>query len=362
MGAVAHAELQGPASLSYLPQITLRGNSYQRGLQYGRELAAHTERFYDWFVRQAPAELLTATYRAVLDDMEQMSARHFPQLLEFVRGWSDGARVTHEKCRIMAFHNEIRNVLRTGCSNLLVTAAEGGAWLGRNCDLYEAERSWQVQVTCLADDCYAHAGVTYLGLPLGAGVNSAGLALGGASLPCLPPEVLKGMPNLIPYLLWTQRAVGDCVERIEALGFLGKGANLVLLDAEGRGAVVEMGSGRHIVRYAGEEGYLVATNHSVSAQLQRPAGLDPQHLESSRARYSRLAEILASAAPTARGVELGYRALADRQGPWPVCERIRDGFHTIYSTVIQPRAAQSRLALCWGYPDERPYADLAIWP
>lgn len=356
MSPNAPTELTGPASRSCLPCVTLRGNSYQRGVQYGREFSAHLDRFYDWFVRRQPDDLLTPEYRSVLDDMTQASARHFPQLLDFVKGEADGARLSYEKCRIMAFHNEISNVLRPGCSNILVTdAANGRPWLARNCDLFQPERSWQVRIACHADDCQSHAGVTYLGLPLGVGVNGAGLAVGGASLPCCPPEIINGMPNMVPYLLWTQRSVADSVQQIGALGFLGKGSNLVLLDASGTGAVVEMGGGQHVVRQVGGDGFLVATNHSVSGQLRCPASADPTYLQNSQTRYDRLMAVLAATAPKDRTVEFAFRTLGDREGPWPVCERVAGGFHTIYSTVIQPRPAGYRMWLCWGYPDEQAF-------
>lgn len=361
MNAYASVPGGGPASPAFLPEVTLRGDSYQRGLQYGRQFADQLEGFYHWFVCREPADLLTPEYRGVLEDMEQAAARHFPQLLEWVRGCSDGARLSSEKCRIMAFHNEIKNVLRPGCSNILVTQGGQGAWLGRNCDLFEAERPWQVRITCRADDCHSHAGVTYLGLPLGAGVNGAGLALGGASLPSLPPETLAGMPNLSAYLLWTRGSTEDCIRRVEALGFFGKGANLAILDADGAGAVLELGGGRRVVRRPGSEGFLVATNHSASGEIPAPPSLDPDRIENSRTRYARLTAILSEASPADRTPALGRRALADHEGAWPVCPSTAGGPQTIYSTVIRPGAeGSSRGWLCWGRPCERPYRPFAL--
>jgi hypothetical protein len=344
------ADLTGPSTRSSLARIVLKGNSYERGLQYGRQFGPCLERFYRWFVRRDPEELLTGAYLDALERMEGMAAEHFPQLLEQLKGWSDGAKLSHDTCRIMAFHNEISNVLRPGCSNILVTQGGEGPWLARNCDLSEAERSWQVQMISHCDDCHSSASIGYLGLPHGIGVNQAGLAIGGSSLPAERRVSLKGMPTMAAALLSTQGSVAECVGRIEALGHLGKGVNLALLDASGEGAVLALGGGETHAYRPGEQGFLVATNHSIDGKTKCPAGVSPAYLESSRARYARLTRILSAARQAERTPDLGRKALADMQGKWSVCEHVPGGFHTIYAWVIQPGRDRTRMDLCWGYP------------
>lgn len=350
MGDSQQAKLTGPATTTFLPSVILKGSSYERGVQYGKRFGAYLEKFYYWFVRKEPTELLTAEYRAALEKMEALTAEHFPQLLEETRGLSDGAKLEHDKCRIMVFHNEIKSVIPLHCSNILVTRGGEGPWLARNCDLFENERSWQVQIISHCDDCHSHAGVGYLGLPHALGVNRAGLAVGGSSMPSKKRLSLQGMPNIASFFLWTQKSVGDCCSKIQDLGHLGKGANIVLLDASGEGVVVAMSSGKCNVHRPDGGGFLIATNHSIDGSIPPPEGFNPEYLENSRARYDRLTEILSEVDLKDRTPDLGKTALADMQGKWSVCEHVPGGFHTIYSWVIRPGPDRPRMDLCWGYP------------
>lgn len=333
----------------------LKGNSYERGVQYGKRFGSYLEKFYYWFVKTEPSELLTAEYRAALGKMEAMTAVHFPELLEQTRGWSDGAKLQYDRCRIMVFHNEIKNVLPPQCSNILVTNGGEGPWLARNCDLLEGERSWQVQITSHCDDCHSHTGVTYVGLPQTTGLNRAGLAVGGSSMPSEKRATLEGMPNIASYLLWTQKSVVDCGNRIRELGHLGKGMNLTLLDASGDGAVLALAGGEQRIYRPGEQGFLIATNHSIDGSIPVPGGFDPEYVENSRARHARLTEIFSATSAQDRTPELGRKALGDMDGKWPVCEHVAGGFHTIYSWVACPGLDAPGMDLCWGYPCCNPY-------
>jgi len=210
----ANRSLTGPATPTKLPHITLRGNSYQRGCQYGRDFREYLGRFYDWFIGRDPKEVLTREYRTVLEGMEEVTSRQMPQLLEELKGWSDGSGLEYNRCRLLGFHNEIKSVLRPGCSNVIVTRGPDGPWLAKNTDLFENERSWMVMVTCNCDDAFSHAGVNYLGLPFGGTVNSAGLVIGGSSLPADPPAEPKGFPNLNHYMTLTQSTVAGCWDAI----------------------------------------------------------------------------------------------------------------------------------------------------
>ena len=49
-----------------------------------------------------------------------------------------------------------------------------------------------------------------------------------------------------------------------------------------------------------------------------------------------------------------WQLLADRDGTWPVCEKVPGGFHTIHSFVALPRPGRSEQQWSWGYPGEAP--------
>lgn len=352
MSLSARELLQGEAAPGRLPQFTLRGSAYRRGVQYGRAVGPLLERFYYWFVQAEPAAVLTAEYRRVLEEAMARAADCHPLLLEHVRGWSDGSGIGAAKCELLAFHNEIRRALRPGCSNVVCLDGPEGPWLARNCDLFEHERSWQVRVTHQADDSHHYGGIGYLGLPGVHGLNSVGLAVGGASLPAARSENPAVFADLSGYLMMTQDSVRGCLEVIGRFRDAAQG-HWALLDAGGDAAAVEAGSGRVHVRRAGADGFLVATNHSPGGDIPAPPGFvegNPAYDENSRCRYARISGMMAAAPRAERTGGLAWRILADREGRWPVCEKVPGGFHTIHSFVARP--GKGRLEYCWGYPGE----------
>jgi len=253
-------KLTGPATLDYLPEITLKGNSYERGFQYGRAMSVHLDKFYYWFVGKEPADVITWDYNQYLEFAENITAKYFPQILEEIKGWSDGAKLSYEKCRILAFHNDVKYLLGPGCSNLVVTKSPIGPWFARNVDLFENERSWQVMRRCYCDDCYSHSGIGYLGLLGTQGSNSAGLVVGGSSLPSKIPEIRERFPNFLLYLTQTKATVDECREELKKIGHLAK-VHVCLLDKMGDALAAELGAGMCVIREPDKEGILIATNH-----------------------------------------------------------------------------------------------------
>jgi hypothetical protein len=347
------------ATLQHVPELTVAGDTYTRARQYGKALGPQLSAFYDWFVKAEPEAVMTTEYRRILADVEAVVADVFPQLFDTARGWADGAGMPYDKCRLLVFHNEIKRAIRMGCSNVIALDGPQGPWMARNCDLYADEREWQVMVHNHCDDCYDYAGVHYLGLPVSLGANQAGLVIGGSSLPAKSPPGREVFPNFAGYLLQQHASVAECMTTIQAMGHLGTG-HLALLDASGDAAAVEFGNGTYHVRRADERGYLVVTNHSPSGVIQLPDNFSPVYIENSRCRYDRLCERLAATPPSARTTAFGWSLLADRDGTWPVCEQVPDGFHTIHSFVASPGLTRSEQQWCWGYPGEAPVRSVTL--
>ncbi len=360
-------DFQGPSSNKEMARIVIRGNSYERGVQYGRELKRYLQDFYYWFVKAEPRDVLTCEYCAALEKTEETTYKYFPQLIEQIKGWSDGAEMEYDKCRILAFHNDIKR-LGYGCSNVAVTECADGAWIGRNCDLFENERSWQIFVKAYCDDCYSYAGTGYVGLPGSIGVNCEGLAIGGASLPPVKPicNMENGLGNYVYYLLLTRDSVENSRKAIETIPNFCGGIHILMLDSRGACLAAELGGGQLYFREPDENGVLIATSHSVTGKMKLSdtfAGNTKavrDKIENSKARYARLTELISNVAAENRTVELARKALGDHCGKWPVCRHEPNGFHTIYSWIIQPGRGRSRMYLCWGYPCSNAYELIEI--
>ncbi len=166
--------------------VTFRDNTeYDAGCRW---IKADLGKFYDWFVARNRPKSFT---RNIAPSWKPWT-RPPPAIVRSccrksrVGRTGRGCLTTSAACSpsTMKFARSSNRVAPTFSS----PPGGAGPWLGRNCDLYEAERSWQVLITSHCDDCYSHMGLGYLGLPLSCGVNAAGLVTGGASMPCSRPR------------------------------------------------------------------------------------------------------------------------------------------------------------------------------
>ncbi len=351
--------IQGPADAAQCPRIVLKGNAYQRGVQYGKAFKNYLPAYYDRFVKKPAAEVLTAEYCEILKELENTVRQYHPQFFAELKGRADGAGMNYDACRILAFHNDIRPLLQPGCSNALTTRGPDGPWLARTCDLSEAEREWQVLSVHLADDGLSYACTGYLGLMGGVGVNSAGLAVGGSSSSSSAPPARRGLANAMPVMLATMKTTDECCRLAEEAGLTGKGANLALLDAAGGAAVLEYAPGLLAIRRPDDTGFLACTNHSITGKIP-PSDAVRAILENSRARYDHLCKKVGQVAPERRPIELAKRVLADHDGEHHICQHIPGSYHTIYSWIIRPGAGRSELHFNWGYPCQNRYERLVL--
>lgn len=351
--------IQGPADAAQCPRIVLKGNAYQRGVQYGKAFKKYLPAYYDRFVKKPAAQVLTAEYCAILKELENTVRQYHPQFFDELKGRSDGAGMDYDACRILAFHSDIRPLLNPGCSNVLTTRGPDGPWLARTCDLFEPERAWQVLVVCFADDCLSYAGTGFLGRLDCIGVNSAGLAVGGSSSSSSAAPSRRGLANAPLVMLATLKTTAECCRLAREVGLTGKGANLPLLDASGDAAMIEYAPGLLAIRRPDDTGFLACANYSITGKIP-PSDAVRAILENSRARYDHLCKKVGQVAPERRPIELAKRVLADHDGEHHVCQHIPGSYHTIYSWIIRPGAGRSELHFNWGYPCQNRYERLAL--
>ncbi|MFM9059421.1 MAG: C45 family autoproteolytic acyltransferase/hydrolase [Planctomycetaceae bacterium] len=217
-----------------------------------------------------------------------------------------------------------------GCSTVALPAAaapDGVARFGRNLDfpaLGVADGQSLVVVVKPAGR-HAFAAVTWPGLVgVLSGINEHGLALANMEV-SRPPRV----PAAMPYALLYRTVLEECRTVDEALALLDReprqtANNLMLMDASGARALVEITPEATVVRKAGDDEPLVATNHHRSGR-DEPA------------RCRRYDGITADAARHWGTLDLdAVRRILDRAG---------QGDLTLQSMVIEPRNLVLHLAV-----------------
>jgi len=251
-----------------------------------------------------------------------------------------------------------------GCTGLYLADSDAGPLLARTCDL-EPDVSAEIQL--LRRDLPEHGPatltITYLGLTGGVGVNEHGFGLTGSSASARPPAGWQPSPSALPggllnYLVMHQaRSVTEATELLARHPFAGKGANLVLGDASGTSAFVELlpGQGTRVsLRRAGRD-WQACSNFCYSPDLVPAVG--PAYLENAYTRYGRLVhQVDEGFMPrTLAGVKALFTDLAQ---PGPVVPREHCTLHTAYAFVVE--LARRRLHFTPGHPARHAWETLTL--
>lgn len=216
--------------------LEVSGSAYEVGRRHGEKLAPLIRYCYQTalprHVRQQETPDREELIRAV--------AERWPEQLEEVRGYSDGAGIDFNYAFDFNFGRFAKS--SPSCSNLAFRESPNGPILGGTLD---DTHVYCVQLTRRAGAC-AHVGIVYPGwLSYYGGVNEHGLAVSGSSAvlhKSSPPQTEEQPMFWSIYtarlVLETCRSVTEAVDLLKQPGIPGHG-NHIMIDADGNGALVE---------------------------------------------------------------------------------------------------------------------------
>lgn len=355
-------------------EVILAGDARTRGAAQAvaaPEMAAAVAGAIGLRLEQGARDLDRPECRAMLAGMLDAAARWTPQALAEARGVAEGWGLREEDLLTFLHLPVLLDVARAsdngsgeGCSAWAAPDATGVPWLGKNRD-YRGEHTALQRVFRHRDTNLPGAAmlcVGSLGAPgaFSSGVNGAGLALADTQV-----ATRDHGPGVVRYLLMTE-LLATCADLDAALDLIARtphagGGCLVLGDAAGARAAVELGASR--VRIERPEGDRPAfrTNHHLDEVLaplllERPG--EPMG-QSSRARLDTLAHALQGSRHGRADMRQWARAVmgSHDRPPAPgeteaftgLCRHGQDGdASTISCTLIVPR--ERALYFCAGPP------------
>lgn len=237
-----------------------------------------------------------------------------------------------------------------GCSTWAARDGAGRAWVAKNRD-YGGDHAVLQQVFRHEGADIAHGPllcVGSLGAPgaFSSGINAAGLALVDSQVPTADHG-----PGLCRYLLMTE-ILARCATVAAALDLIGRvphagGGCLVLADAAGALAAVELGHAHQHVEQATDRPWVARTNHHLAPALagrliERPG--EPMGL-STRQRLATITAAFADGQPPADPPAFAERLMGSRDGDAPpdgqgLFRDGQDGDARTISTVLFETAAK----------------------
>ena len=253
-----------PAEKPAIPIIEVHGTSAEMGTQHGKQLAKSIDFLHEHYLKvflgsAKERTMATAAARA----FEQ---KILPEHLAEINGMAEQCGMDPDEAVLAQCFLDLTAM--SACSTITLpadAAPDHVARFGRNLDfpsLNIADKYTAVFIYKPGDGRYAFASVGWPGM-IGvlSGMNEHGLSLANM-------EVKRGarLPTAMPYTLLYRTVLEKCRTVDEAIDLLEKTPrqtpnNLMLMDAEGHRAVVEITPAAIAVRRGVEGTSLLSTNH-----------------------------------------------------------------------------------------------------
>jgi len=264
-----------------LKYITLSGDScFARGLALGkmiRDVCVHDLSFLE---QKLADDGLTMEYglRLALEN-ERVMARHFPELLEEIRGVAEGAQLSYDSLLLETAYpftaKASSNCTIISASGTMTT--DGMPIVGRNYDfMLDFRKCNQIRIV-KKDKGFSFVGGTITILGVEEGLNNVGLFIGDAGWEPRELPLSRGVSSrqVMQLVLENCASVDTAIDFIRQTPKFANNAGTCYLVADKKEAVViEMGLTKSCLRKS-KEGVLVASNVFLTPIVEEMKPLEP---------------------------------------------------------------------------------------
>lgn len=356
-----------------------QGGAHERGRAQARlrpQAAAQVRAAIRQRLGGAAAVLARRDIRALNADLCRYARTRTPDLVAEAAGVAEGWGLALDELMDFLHLPVLLDVAEAaapaadGCSAFAATDAGGAVWLGKNRD-YRGEHALLQAVIAHHDPAWGGTAILCVGSLGAPGAFSSGLNSHGLALADTQVTTRDHGPGLSRYFLMTDllvrcRTVAQALARIGELRHAGGGC-LVLADAKGNRAAVDLGHATVLSETAEGDAGVARTNHhpqgALAAQvLHRPG--EPMG-QSSQARLATLGDRLRTgpraAVPAGEVPDWAVAMMGSHDGPRGagLCRHGQDGdARTISTALFAP--GERVLYYCGGPPCATPWQRFAL--
>ena len=354
-----------PSAVPSGTPVDLSGSPYERGRQQAErcpDMVGAVQRAVALRMAESEERLSAPDVRDLLQEMRRFHDDHDPEVMEELQGIGSGFGIPAAQLFDYLMMSFVEDLDPAGggpeeCTALAAAAESGGAIVAKNRD-YRQEHAAIQRVFRHQDPDWGNREVLCIG-SLGSpgnfssGMNSDGFAVADTASRTHAHRVGQHRYFLLTRLVNRCTTVGEALGEIAATPHAG-GGNLVLGDATGCVATVELGASEQAVEIR-RDGWLGRANHYVAeltAGLNRRGGAAESRHRNSEGRLCVLGRLLEKA-PCPMTVEdaaciLSYRG---RDGEEAICRKGgRDLSETVSGSVYA--TAEKRLWFAKGNPSD----------
>jgi isopenicillin-N N-acyltransferase-like protein len=270
---IVHLSTQATEKPFPIPIVELRGSGAEMGREHGARLSSTIHLLHDSYLLvlvKNPTQRFMAMSAAQIFETE-LSPTH----REEVMGLAAGSGIDEQETMLGQCFLDITGM--TACSTIALPASASRdhiARFGRNLDFWSldvADKYTTLFVLHPDGGRYAFAVVGWPGMVgVLSGMNEHGLALANMEVTRYPR-----VPQAMPYTLLYRTVLESCRDVEEAVALLKKtpiqtANNLMLMDAAGNRAVVELTPEAVHVRRGSVQAALISTNHQRDQDADAP--------------------------------------------------------------------------------------------
>ncbi len=243
-------------------------------MYHGRFRKSHYEAGYNWGnllykngknIDQAPTFKITEERKAFAGECLPIYERYYPEVLEEIRGLADG-----QKSRYKDFYTFLLSMYCFEFNNHCTCFAfkdKDNLIFGRNSDFLVALEKLYMNCLYKLNRGYSFNGNTTAFIEMEDGINEHGLAVG---LTFIYPKIIKAGFNsgmLVRYLLEKCKTTSEVIENLNMIPIASQ-QTLTVIDNAGNFAVIECNCSHiEIIKPAGDNCFIVATNSFVSQKM-----------------------------------------------------------------------------------------------
>jgi isopenicillin-N N-acyltransferase-like protein len=286
----------------------LKGSPRQRGQQQGEAARTQISRALNRYREILPQAIKLTWAEGALEARKFLpyGEQTFPEFVEEIRGIAEGANVSFQEVWTLNCYEGLPGSRQQvwGCTSIAARddhTGNGHVLLAHNEDWNSVDEENVYLVRARPDDGLPFIGMTYGPLLVNIGLNAEGIAVAIDSV--YPTDGGVGVPRILSSrAVLNARTIGHairaCVPKRRAGGY-----SYLLADPNGELYCVETSATTHDLLY-GEDGWLVHTNHYLTAKM-RPLE-EPGTYSSSNVRLNRARRLVRA--------QLGQVTVASLQG------------------------------------------------
>ncbi len=341
-------------------EIVLKGSPYQRGLDHGSTLEKEIMSFWDPICK-LKKEKWSGFTGSVLPRMLKNIETLFPDLVEEMRGISDGCGLDFEDVLLMSSYHGIE-AIGPRCTNVGFSNPDCGAIHGKTGDAEDTEAPFYLLQIVYPDNGPSFVNVCLVGtIWTEAGLNSIGLSCGQSSSSIISGQDGRGIPSLITPrpVLQHCSSVEEGIEMLSKYELTGKGLNIFLADSQGDMAVVEKCYDKQAVRRP-EDGALWNANRFLDKDLAKFNFTKGEYgRKNCQEREAFLRQTLLEK-QVPRTVEEMKKILASHEEPGTICKHNMGPNRTCthFGAVFIPR--EKRALIAHGNPCENEFKEYRL--